>query len=139
MKLPHPNAALKTKICLAIVIIANALGNVVLRRGMQQVGSIATYDPLRLILSSFRALSNPFVAAGVTLLVIFFVAHMIVLSWADLSYVLPMTSVGYILVTVLGWWLLDEAVRPARWLGIAVITAGVVLVGRTAAATAPRE
>ena len=139
MKLPHPNAALKTRICLLIVILANSLGNVVLRHGMRQVGSIATYDPLRLVLSSFRALANPFVAAGVALLVIFFVAHMIVLSWADLSYVLPMTSVGYVLVTVLGWWLLDEAVRPARWLGILVITAGVILVGRTAAATTSRE
>lgn len=135
----HPNAALKTKICLLIVIIANALGNVVLRHGMQQVGSIATYQPLRLVLASFRALANPFVAAGVALLVIFFVAHMIVLSWADLSYVLPMTSVGYILVTVLGWSLLGETVRPVRWAGTLMITAGVVLVGRTAAATTSRE
>jgi uncharacterized membrane protein len=135
----HPNAALKTKTCLLIVIVANALGNVALRHGMQQVGSIATYDPLRLVLSSFRALANPFVAAGVALLVIFFVAHMIVLSWADLSYVLPMTSVGYILVTLLGWWLLDETVRPVRWIGTIVITAGVILVGRTPATTAARD
>ncbi len=106
---------------------------------MQQVGSIATYDPLKLVASSLRALANPSVLAGVGLLVIFFVAHMIVLSWADLSYVLPMTAVGYILVTLLGWWWLGETVTPVRWLGTVVITAGVILVGRTPVATTGRE
>ena len=126
---------MKTKICLFIVVVANALGNVILRHGMQQVGSIASYRPLDLIFSSLRALANPFVLAGVSLLVVFFLAHMIVLSWADLSYVLPMTSTGYILVTVLGWWWLGEAVGPGRWVGTIVITAGVILVGRTPANT----
>ncbi|MBI3696127.1 MAG: hypothetical protein HY238_14965 [Acidobacteria bacterium] len=129
---------MKTKICLLIIVVANALGNVVLRHGMQQVGSIASYSPVRLMVSSFRALANPYVLAGVGLLVVFFLAHMIVLSWADLSYVLPMTSVGYILVTVLGWWFLDEAVGPIRWVGTLVITAGVILVGRTPANSSGR-
>ncbi len=129
---------MKTKICLLIVVIANSLGNVVLRQGMQQIGSIASYHPLRLVASSLRAMSNPYVLAGVALLVIFFLAHMIVLSWADLSYVLPMTSVGYILVTVLGWWWLGEDVRPVRWIGTLVITAGVLLVSRTPATTAQK-
>ncbi len=110
-----------------------------LRHGMQQVGSIATYDPWKLVTASLRALSNPFVLAGVGLLVIFFLAHMIVLSWADLSYVLPMTAVGYILVVLLGWWWLGETVKPVRWLGTVAITAGVILVGRTPVATTGRE
>src|SRR5574341_727793 len=84
---------------------------------MQQVGSIASYDPLKLVVSSLRALTNPYVLAGVGLLMIFFLAHMIVLSWADLSYVLPMTAVGYVLVTFLGWWWLGEAVSALRWAG----------------------
>ena len=111
----------------------------ILRYGMQRVGSIASYDPVRLIVSSLRSLANPYVLAGVGLLVIFFVAHMIVLSWADLSYVLPMTSAGYILVTLLGWWWLGETVRPVRWFGTVVITVGVILVGRTPASTSQRE
>ena len=126
---------MKTKICLLIIVVANALGNVILRYGMQQVGSIASYDPVRLIVSSLRSLANPYVLSGVGLLVIFFVAHMIVLSWADLSYVLPMTAVGYVLVTMVGWWWLGEEVGATRWIGTAVITAGVVLVGRTPVTT----
>jgi len=122
---------LKTRVCLLIIIVANALGNVLLSYGMRQVGSIASYSPLALVRSSLRAASNPYVLTGVGFLIVFFVAHMIVLSWADLSYVLPMTSVGYILVTVLSWWWLGEKVPPLRWLGTIVIIAGVSLVGRT--------
>lgn len=122
---------MKTRVCLLIIIVANALGNVLLSYGMHQVGSIASYSPLALVRSALRAAANPFVLAGVGFLIVFFVAHMIVLSWADLSYVLPMTSVGYILVTVLSWWWLGETVPPLRWLGTVVIIAGVSLVGRT--------
>ena len=130
---------MKTKICLLIIVVANAVGNVVLRHGMQQVGSIASYRPTQLFLGALRAMTNPFVLAGVALLVVYFLAHMIVLNWADLSYVLPMTSAGYILVTLLGWYLLGEMVRPQRWLGTLVITAGVILVGRTPVTTAERK
>ncbi len=130
---------MKTRICLLIIVLSNALGNVVLGYGMRQIGSIASYSPLKLIVSSMRALSNPFVLLGVALLVVFFIAHMIVLSWADLSYVLIMTSAGYIVVAALGWWLLDEPIKPLRWIGILVITAGVVLVGGTPHSTLPER
>lgn len=122
---------MKTRICLLIIIVANAVGNVLLSFGMRQVGSIASYSPLTLVRSSFRAAANPYVLAGIGFLIVFFLAHMIVLSWADLSYVLPMTAVGYILVTVLSWWWLGEQVRPLRWLGTVLIILGVSLVGRT--------
>jgi drug/metabolite transporter (DMT)-like permease len=128
---------LKTRICLLIIVLANALGNVLLGYGMRQVGSIASYSPVDLFLSGLRAGRNPYVLAGVAFLIIFFIAHMLVLSWADLSYVLLITSAGYILVTLLSWWLLGEQVGPLRWLGTLVIMAGVVLVGRTPPATAP--
>jgi drug/metabolite transporter (DMT)-like permease len=122
---------LKTRVCLLLIVVANALGNVLLSRGMREVGSIASYSPAEVFVSALRAATNPYVLAGVGFLIVFFLAHMIVLSWADLSYVLPMTSVGYIVVTVLSWWWLGEQVRPLRWLGTVVIVAGVCLVGRT--------
>ena len=129
---------MKTRLCLLIIIVANAVGNVLLSQGMRQVGSIASYSPVELVGSSVRAAANPYVLAGIVFLVIFFLAHMVVLSWADLSYVLPMTSVGYILVTVLSWWWLGERVRPLRWLGTVVIIVGVALVSRTPHRTTPR-
>ena len=129
---------MKTRICLLIIVVANAIGNLLLSFGMRQVGSIASYSPVVLVSSSVRAAANPFVLAGIGFLVVFFVAHMVVLSWADLSYVLPMTSVGYILVTILSWWWLGEHVHGARWFGTVLIILGVSFVGRTPHATAPR-
>ena len=127
----------KTRVCLLIIVAANALGNVLLGYGMRQVGSIASYSPAALVVGGVQAARNPFVLAGIGFLALFFVAHLIVLSWADLSYVLLMTSAGYIVVTALSWWLLGEAVGPLRWLGTVVIVGGVALVSRTPARTAP--
>jgi uncharacterized membrane protein len=56
---------------------------------------------------------------------------MLLLSWADLSYVLPITSVGYVLTAISGRLLLGEQISAARWTGVTLIMAGVVLVGRT--------
>ena len=129
---------MRTNVCLAVVVVTNAVGNVLLGLGMRQVGDISSYSPLALVSSGLAAMANPWVLAGVALLLVFFVAHAIVLSWADLSYVLLVTSIGYGLVAALSWAFLSEQISPQRWLGTAVITAGVVLVGRTQVSTAAR-
>ncbi len=126
---------MKTRICLAVIVVANALGNIFLGRGMREVGDISTYSPVELVRSAAAAMTNPWVLAGVGLLIVFFVAHAIVLSWADLSYVLLVTAIGYVLVVGLSWGFLGEAVSVSRWAGTIIITAGVMLVGSTPART----
>lgn len=126
---------MKTRICLLIIIVANAVGNVLLAYGMRQVGSIASYSPAELIGSGLSAMANPWVSLGVLLLLVFFAAHAIVLSWADLSYVLLVTAIGYVLVVVLSRQFLGETVSALRWAGTIVITAGVMLVGSTPVST----
>jgi drug/metabolite transporter (DMT)-like permease len=93
---------------------------------MHQLGDIG-YSPLALI----GALFHPWVALGVALLILWTLSHMALLSWADLSYVLPVTAIGYILTALSGRFVLGEIVSPARWAGILLITAGVTLVGAT--------
>ena len=66
--------------------------------------------------------------AGVALLIVWMLARMALLSWADLSYVLPVTSVGYVLVALAGGLLLNEQISLQRWAGIALIMGGVALV-----------
>jgi len=111
----------KTWICAAIVVLANDFGNFFLKRGMPP----ALESPLAYITVLFR----PWVALGVTLLIVWLLSRMTLLSWADLSYVLPVTSVGYVLVAFVGRWLLDERITSKRWAGILLIVAGVALVG----------
>jgi uncharacterized membrane protein len=117
----------KTRVVTAVVIVSNVLGDSILRAGLQQVGSLVSKPPLAYI----AALFNPLVALGVSMLILWLLSHMALLSWADLSYVLPVTSVGYALVALAGKVFLHEHVSAARWAGIFLIIAGVVLVGRT--------
>ena len=121
----------KTAAVTAVVILSNVLGNLMLAGGMRRVGSPET--PLAYIQSLF----DPQVALGVALLVVWMLAHMVLLSWADLSYVLPVTSVGYVLAALSGYWFLGEQISVMRWVGIGLIAGGVSLVARTPPATAP--
>lgn len=131
MTSPVKALQLKTRIFTAIVVLANVLGNSFLSRGMQSVGELLSLSPLPYI----RALFNPWVAVGVSLLIVWLLSHMALLSWADLSYVLPVTSIAYVLVALVGRFLLHEHVSPVRWVGVTLIVAGVTLVGQTAPRT----
>ena len=117
----------KTRIFTALVVLSNVLGNFSLTWGMRQVGRLVTLSPWPYI----AALFNPWVAIGVSLLLVWLLSQMTLLSWADLSYVLPVTSAGYVLVALVGRFFLHEDISPARWFGIGLIMMGVVLVGRT--------
>lgn len=125
----------KTRVLLAIVIVSNSIGNVVLSYGMRAVGDISSYSPASLGSSAIAAFANPWVLLGTSLLVLFFAAHTLLLTWADLSYVLLVTSCGYALVAALGAIFLDESISPLRWCGIALVSCGVALVASTPAST----
>lgn len=107
-------------ILLAIVFSAS-VGDVLLSVGMKQIGAIHASRWFDLLL----ALSNPFVALGIVCLLVFFASYLTALSWADLTYVLPATSLGYIVVALLSKFWLHENVTTSRWLGIVLISAGV--------------
>jgi uncharacterized membrane protein len=69
------------------------------------------------------------------LLIVWTLTHMALLSWADLSYVMPVTAISYVVTAFAGRLFLGENVSVARWVGIFLVTAGVTLVGRTAASS----
>ncbi len=125
---------LKTRILTVIVVLTQVLGDYFLSRGLHQVGSLVGRPPLAFI----AAFLNPWVALGVGLLILWLFSHMVLLSWADLSYVLPVTSIGYVLVALTGRFFLHESVSVLRWSGIIMIVAGVIMVGRTAPSTTQR-
>ena len=106
---------------LAGVTVFAAAGDSMLSHGMKQTGNIS----LRHLQGVIFAVRNPFVAVGILLLLAFFASYMNSLSWADLTYVLPATSLGYLLLALVAKFALHEEVSPMRWLGIALISGGV--------------
>jgi len=131
----HGLLLLKTRILTVIVVLTQVVGDYFLTYGMKQVGSMVGRGPLEYIL----ALANPWVALGVSLLILWLFSHMVLLSWADLSYVLPVTSIGYVLVALTGHIFLHESVSAGRWCGVFLIVAGVIVVGRTSPSTVKKE
>jgi drug/metabolite transporter (DMT)-like permease len=112
---------LRKYLVLAGVTVFAAAGDSMLSHGMKQAGNISLHH----LWSLFVALLNPWVAVGILLLLAFFASYMNALSWADLTYVLPATSLGYVLLALVAKFALHEQVSPLRWLGIALISGGV--------------
>lgn len=106
---------------LAGITVFSTLGDSLLARGMKQLGGISLHNVSGLLL----AILNPWVTVGILLLLAFFASYMSALSWADLTYVLPATSLGYVLVALIAKLGFHEAISPTRWVGIALIAAGV--------------
>ena len=106
---------------LACIIFTVAIGDVMLSQGMKQIGEITWTNLPSLILAP---ISNPYVGFGVLLLIVYFSAYLTALSWADLTFVLPSTSLGYVVVAALSRYYLHEQVSTKRWIGILLIVAG---------------
>jgi drug/metabolite transporter (DMT)-like permease len=122
---------LKTYLLIAVMIIAGPLGNVLLGKGMKHIDDLTIWPPSQLLHTGLNIFTSAFIWLGIASLVTFFVAYMLVLSWADYSFVQPASSLAYGVVALLGYLMLGERVSPLRWTGIAIICLGVFVVGRT--------
>ena len=109
---------------IANIVIFGPFGDAFLARGMKQVPAISVHH----LLTVFSAVANPFVILGIVFLVIAMASYMTALSFADLSYVLPATAAGYVVMTLLSIFWLHEHVSAQRWAGVALIVIGVGLV-----------
>jgi drug/metabolite transporter (DMT)-like permease len=110
---------------LALFIALKAVGNLSMAWGMKHFPQVMSADPLPYL----RAMLDPFVAIGIVALILALLTRMALFSLADLSFVLPVTAVGYIIATLLGKIFLHETVTAQRWTGTVLIVVGAVLVG----------
>lgn len=133
MRKPAAHLRLKTRVLTSVVVLTNVFGNFSLSVGLKN--RVLSISPLGYL----EALFSPWVALGVTLLILWLLSRMALLSWADLSYVLPVTSIGYVLAVVVGKVFLFEDVTWQRWAGVLLIMAGVALVGATPLRTARKR
>ena len=135
---------MKTAAVLIIAILAQAVGDVCLTKGMKAIAPAETsggevFDSLSQVAHiALQAMQSPMVWIGTLLLIVFFVLFSAALSWADLSFVLPATAFGYVLNVAAGNYFLGESVSSRRWVGAAIITLGVLFVSRSGQSTVDR-
>ncbi len=115
---------MKTLVVVLIATICTAIGESFLSFGMKQIGLENA--------SFFRwfalVATNPIVLIGVFFAACFFFLYLLALSWADLSYVMPLTALSYLFAAVLAKVFLKEQISLLRWTGIIVIVIGTALV-----------
>jgi uncharacterized membrane protein len=122
---------LKTFALILVMVIFGPLGDVLLRKGMRNIGAISDWSPANLAHLFVVVFTSGMIWLGIASLLTFFVAFTLVLSWADYSYVQPASSFAYGLVAVLGRYVLGESITTMRWVGVLIICFGVLIVGHT--------
>jgi drug/metabolite transporter (DMT)-like permease len=129
--------ALKTKtyILLFLLVVLGSAGNTILDKGMKENGSVDLSTLSTLSAGLLHTFASGTIWLGVICMLLFMVCHMLVLSWADYSFVMPFSAIAYALVPLLGYLWLGEVVPRTRWLGIALIVFGVCLISRTPPST----
>ena len=116
---------------LGLVALCAPLGDTCLSRGMTHLPAISLAHPASLVTAVFA----PWIAAGIGLLIAFFASYLTALSWADLTFVLPATAFGNVIVALLAKFWLHEPISFERWAGIVLITIGVGFVAHGPALT----
>lgn len=118
------------RVILAMIVAsaATAGGQILIKKGMQTVGSLETYQPMALLSYFGQALSNPYVILGTILNGVFYFLLIASLSWADVTVAVPFTAIEYVFAAILAVTILQEVVSPVRWAGIVLVIMGVVLV-----------
>ena len=126
---------LKTSILVVLLIILNSAGNFFFGLGMKRIGAMQDLSMAVLHAAFVSVFSSVWIWLGIVSMLLFLGALMLVLSWADFSYVLPATAAMYAVVPLLGHFVLGESVTGLRWVGVALICAGVMFVARTPPST----
>jgi transporter family protein len=120
---------MKSQIFITLIIVLNVLGNVCLSHSMQEIGEVHPLHPLAVFALGLRTITNPWFDLAIFLLLMYTLLYMSALSWLDLSYLLPMTALHYVLTALLASRLLHEQIATVRWAGTLTITLGVLVVG----------
>jgi drug/metabolite transporter (DMT)-like permease len=122
------NTQLKNRIFIALVVFSNSVGNLLMGFAMERMPDFSKTPFLSYVLF---VCTNVWLLLGVVLMIVYMIAQLSMFSWADLSYVLPVTASTYVFSALLSKLFLHETVSTVRWLGIALISFGVIFVAET--------
>ncbi len=122
-------------IVMTLAAASAAVGQILVRRGMQQVGSLENYAPMAVAVYFYHAAINGYVIMGTALNTVFYVLFLAALSWTDVTVALPMTAIEYGFAAFLAVVILKEQVSPLRWAGIVLVIVGVIFIARSGGET----
>lgn len=124
---------LKTIVLMLMAVTAGTVGDLLLAKGMKELGDLSAMNLRGIIEAAIRAMTEWKIVVGTAMLALFFFLWLAVLSWEDLTVALPMQALNYVLVAVLAKYLLHEHVSPLRWAGIALVCIGVMMITKSSA------
>ncbi len=119
---------MKTFVVVFLATLSAAVGETLISYAMKKNGQVDLTDLSQWLKLIFSVVRNPYIFMGVIFLGIFFFLYLAALSWADLSFVLPLTAMSYVFVALLAKFFLREEVSWYRWAGTMVIIIGITLV-----------
>jgi len=117
-----------TVLLIGLVVLGGSAGDVFITKGMKQLGEISTLNVGRLFGIFGRAISNRYVLTGVLFMAVSYFSFLGALRLADLSLVLPATSVSFVITTIGARLFLKETISATRWAGILLVCIGVALI-----------
>lgn len=121
----------KTLMLMLLAVTAGTVGDILLAKGMKELGDLSTMNLRGIIEIAIRAMTEWKIVVGTAMLALFFFLWLAVLSWEDLSVALPMQALNYVLVAVLAKYYLHEQVSPLRWAGIVMVCIGVMMITKS--------
>ena len=130
-----------TKILLLLIagLVCEAIGVVFLSKGLKQIGEVKQVNAAEIWRVVKAGVTNTSILVGVALEAAFFVALLVLLSRSDVSFIWPLTAMGFVLTTLAAKYFLQEEVPPLRWLGVLLIMLGAGLITFSEKAKERRE
>ncbi|MDD2335084.1 MAG: EamA family transporter [Geobacteraceae bacterium] len=121
----------KTVVVMLLAVSAGTVGDLLLTKGMKELGDISAMNLRGILSAAYQALTSPKLVLGTAMLAVFFFLWLAVLSWEDLSVALPMQALNYVLVAFLSQYFLGEIVTPMRWAGTVLVCIGVIMITKS--------
>jgi drug/metabolite transporter (DMT)-like permease len=118
----------RTALFIGIIVVAGQLGDISLSLAMKTVGEVKRFTPSNVLRFLGRAFRVKWMWIGIGLMAIAFFSLLALLSWANVSLVVPATAASYAVGAMGAQFLLGEHVNRERWIGVIIVCIGVALV-----------
>lgn len=116
-------------IALGLAIVFGGAGDVLMSLGMKRHGAVVVRRPRDIPPVIRKVFTNPFILAGVVSMAIYFGSFLTAMAWVDVSVVIPLTSLSYVLTAAYAHFFMHEQITPMRWVGVVILTTGAAMVG----------